>query len=124
VIAFDMDSGRRLWSRQFTPKDVWNRGYVAEKKDNCPDPHGDDFDFGAPPVLQSLGGGLDILLLSQKSGVVYAVDPDIAAGCCGKVASDAAARWAGLNGALRPTSDTAISVNDVDRCPSCDCRTS
>jgi hypothetical protein len=48
---------------------------VAKKKDNCPDPHGDDFDFGAPPVLQSLGGGLDILLLSQKSGVVYAVDP-------------------------------------------------
>jgi hypothetical protein len=56
---------------------------MAEKKDNCPDPHGDDFDFGAPPVLQSLGGGgLDILLLSQKSGVVYAVDP----GHCGRQA--------------------------------------
>ncbi|MGA2021382.1 MAG: PQQ-binding-like beta-propeller repeat protein [Candidatus Sulfotelmatobacter sp.] len=76
VIAFDMRSGNKLWSRQFTATDVWNSGCVAEKKDNCPDPHGDDFDFGAPPVLRSLSGGRDILLLAQKSGVVYAVDPD------------------------------------------------
>lgn len=75
VIAFDMKSGKKLWSRQFTPKDVWNSGCVAEKKDNCPDQHGDDFDFGAPPVLKSLVGGKDVLLLAQKSGIVYAVDP-------------------------------------------------
>ncbi|MFY9949845.1 MAG: PQQ-binding-like beta-propeller repeat protein, partial [Candidatus Sulfotelmatobacter sp.] len=75
VIAFDMKSGKKLWSRQFTPKDVWNSGCVAEKKDNCPDRHGDDYDFGAPPVLKSLVSGKDVLLLAQKSGVVYAVDP-------------------------------------------------
>jgi polyvinyl alcohol dehydrogenase (cytochrome) len=75
VIAFDMNSGKKLWSRQFTAKDVWNSGCVAEKKDNCPDQHGDDYDFGAPPVLRSLSSGADVLLLAQKSGVVYAVDP-------------------------------------------------
>jgi polyvinyl alcohol dehydrogenase (cytochrome) len=75
VIAFDLKSGRKLWSRQFTTQDVWNSGCVAEKKDNCPAQHGDDYDFGAPPLLKSLGGGQDILLLAQKSGVVYAVDP-------------------------------------------------
>jgi polyvinyl alcohol dehydrogenase (cytochrome) len=75
VIAFDIESGKRLWSRQFTAKDVWNSGCVAEKKDNCPDRHGDDFDFGAPPLLRSLSSGQDILLLAQKSGIVYAVDP-------------------------------------------------
>jgi polyvinyl alcohol dehydrogenase (cytochrome) len=76
VIAFDLRSGKRLWSRQFTPSDLWNAGCVAEKKDNCPQPHGDDYDFGAPPMLIRITGGNDILLLAQKSGVVYALDPD------------------------------------------------
>ncbi len=75
VIAFDLDSGRRLWSRQFTPNDLWNAGCVAEKKDNCPQEIGGDFDFGAPPMLISRADGRDILLLAQKSGSVYALDP-------------------------------------------------
>ena len=75
VIAFDLKSGKKLWSRQFTTNDVWNSGCVAEKKDNCPEQRGNDFDFGAPPLLKSAGGGQDVLLLAQKSGVVYAVDP-------------------------------------------------
>jgi polyvinyl alcohol dehydrogenase (cytochrome) len=75
VIAFDLKSGKRLWSRQFTPDDLWNAGCVAEKKDNCPQPHGDDYDFGAPPMLITLASGKDILLLAQKSGIVYALDP-------------------------------------------------
>lgn len=76
VIAFDLRSGKKLWSRQFTPDDLWNAGCVAEKKDNCPQQHGDDYDFGAPPMLVSLKSGRDILLLAQKSGIVYALDPD------------------------------------------------
>ena len=75
VIALDMKTGKKRWSRQFTQKDLWNSGCVAEQKDNCPDPRGADFDFGAPPVLKSLGGR-DILLLTQKSGMVYALDPE------------------------------------------------
>lgn len=76
VIAFDIGTGKRLWSRQLTPKDVWNSGCVAEQKSNCPQKHGDDFDFGAPPILSLLRSGRDVLLLAQKSGVVYAVDPE------------------------------------------------
>jgi polyvinyl alcohol dehydrogenase (cytochrome) len=75
VMAFDLNSGKKLWSRQFTGKDVWNSGCVAEKKDSCPHDRGDDYDFGAPPLLKTLGGDRDILLLAQKSGMVYAVDP-------------------------------------------------
>ena len=75
VIAFDMKSGKKLWSRQFTAKDVWNSGCVAEKKDNCPEQRGNDFDFGAPPALRQVAGGRDILLMAQKSGMVYALDP-------------------------------------------------
>lgn len=76
VIALAMKSGKKLWSRQFTAKDVWNSGCVAQNKDSCPGQPGDDYDFGAPPVLQSVSGGRNILLLAQKSGIVYAVDPD------------------------------------------------
>jgi polyvinyl alcohol dehydrogenase (cytochrome) len=76
VIALDIRTGKRKWSRQLTPRDVWNSGCVAETKDNCPPQHGDDYDFGGAPILQSLPGGRDILLLAQKSGMVYALDPD------------------------------------------------
>jgi polyvinyl alcohol dehydrogenase (cytochrome) len=76
VIAFDMKTGKQLWHRQFTPKDLWNSGCVAEQKDNCPDNRGDDFDFGSPPVLNTLADGREVLLLGQKSGIVYALDPD------------------------------------------------
>jgi polyvinyl alcohol dehydrogenase (cytochrome) len=75
VIAFDIRTGKKLWSRQMTEKDVWNSGCVAEKKNNCPQQHGDDYDFGAPPILTTLPSGEDVLLLAQKSGVIYALDP-------------------------------------------------
>ncbi len=76
VVAFDINSGKKLWSRQLTPKDVWNSGCVAEKKDNCPAVRGDDYDFGAPPLLQTLPDGRRIILAAQKSGVIYALDPN------------------------------------------------
>ena len=76
VIAYDLRTGKRLWSQQFTPKDVWNSGCVAEKKDSCPAPHGDDYDFGAPPILTALPNGRRMLLAAQKSGIIYALDPD------------------------------------------------
>lgn len=75
VIALDMNSGAIVWSRQMTPRDLWNSGCVAEHKENCPEKKGDDFDFGAPPLLSHTRRG-DVLLLAQKSGVVYALDPD------------------------------------------------
>ena len=76
VIAVNLDTGRILWHRQFTPKDLWNGACVAEQKDNCPQERGGDFDFGAPPILKTRADGKDVLLLSQKSGIIYALDPD------------------------------------------------
>ncbi len=37
---------------------------------------GKDYDFGAPAILVTLTDGKRALLLSEKSGMVYAVDPD------------------------------------------------
>lgn len=71
LLAFDLRSGKLLWSRQFTKADAMNLSCWQPGKFNCPDSDGPDYDFGAPPLL--IGRKL---ILSQKSGLVYAVDPD------------------------------------------------
>ena len=72
VLALDRASGKILWSRQFTRPDVFNLACGKPGEGAC----GPDFDFGAPPMLVSLASGQRALLLGQKSGMIYAVDPD------------------------------------------------
>src|SRR2546430_2368474 len=43
---------------------------------NCPEANGPDFDFGSSAILVELGKGRRALIAGQKSGVVYALDPD------------------------------------------------
>jgi polyvinyl alcohol dehydrogenase (cytochrome) len=74
VLAFDLESGRLLWSRQLLPADVFNFGCTTEKHVNCPAKPGNDADIGAPPILP-IGGG-KLLIVGAKSGVVYGLDPD------------------------------------------------
>jgi len=70
VLALDLKNGRILWSRQVTPGDVFSGACTAAK---CPGP---DHDFGSSVLLEKLANGRDILLAGQKSGVVYALDPE------------------------------------------------
>lgn len=76
IIAIDLKDGGILWVKQLTAKDRWNIGCMAEDKSNCPPDAGGDFDIGAPPILRTLGSGKRILLVGQKSGVAYGLDPD------------------------------------------------
>ncbi len=76
VVAFDMNSGKMLWSKQLTANDRWNIACIAPDKGNCPRGPGNDFDFGSPPILRSLPDGRRILVAGQKSGIVHALDPD------------------------------------------------
>lgn len=76
LVALKLSSGAILWSKQFTAKDAWNSSCQLTGKVNCPDTEGPDFDFAASPILVPLANGKRALLLSQKSAVVYAVDPD------------------------------------------------
>jgi len=71
VLALELATGKIVWSKQTTPGDVWNT--LCSTKDNCPGP---DFDYGASVILEKLDNGRDVLLAGQKSGVVYALDPD------------------------------------------------
>ena len=76
VLAFDLKTGKLLWSRQFTQGDAYNGACSAPARTNCPDKDGPDFDFGQPPILAQLGGGKRALVIGQKSGMVHAIDPD------------------------------------------------
>jgi len=76
IIAFDLDTGDIEWVYQATQGDAWNMSCFIGQAANCPEENGPDFDFGAPPVLITLSNGRDILLAGQKSGFVYALDPD------------------------------------------------
>ena len=76
ILAMDLASGKILWSRQLTEKDVFNTSCMIPPGINCPEAPGPDFDFGAPPILRTLPSGKRALIAAQKSGVVHALDPD------------------------------------------------
>jgi polyvinyl alcohol dehydrogenase (cytochrome) len=76
-MALDMDSGKVLWTVQDTPNDAWIAAcWPPNISDNCPSPLGPDYDFGASPILRTLPDGHRLLIAGQKSGTVWAHDPD------------------------------------------------
>jgi polyvinyl alcohol dehydrogenase (cytochrome) len=77
VIAFDQRSGAVRWHKQLLPADNWAMGCQATNPDNpaCPEVLGPDYDFSATPML-ARSGGKDLIVIPQKSGIAYALDPD------------------------------------------------
>ena len=85
IVAFEIASGRIRWVNQIMP-DTWILGCgaplgggdatTAEDNPNCPADVGPDFDFSASPVLVTLANGRDGLVVTQKSGVGYLLDPE------------------------------------------------
>ena len=77
VLAFDLETGKLLWSKQITPQDVFNMACVpGPSKASCPEENGPDLDLGASPILVKAANGKRVLLTSQKSGVAHGIDPD------------------------------------------------
>jgi polyvinyl alcohol dehydrogenase (cytochrome) len=64
LVALDLSTGKIVWSKQVTENDV------------SPSEKGPDFDFGSSPMLVKTPEGKDLLVAGQKSGIVYAFDPD------------------------------------------------
>ena len=79
IIAFDMDSGEKIWISQQTAGDAWNVACLSQyttDDSNCPEEDGPDFDFAASTMLLSLPAGQPILVAGQKSGAVIGLDPE------------------------------------------------
>ena len=75
IIAFDLKTGRLRWARSMTTTTPDVFGCVPGDV-NCGERPGPDFDFGASPILATLPNGRQLIIAGQKSGVVYALDPD------------------------------------------------
>jgi polyvinyl alcohol dehydrogenase (cytochrome) len=78
IFAVAARTGARVWTHQVTAADIWNTACVL-KTANCTadkPQDGRDFDIGASVLLIDVGGGHQVLIAGQKSGMVYAVDPD------------------------------------------------
>jgi polyvinyl alcohol dehydrogenase (cytochrome) len=92
VLALELATGRVVWSKQTTPGDVWNT--LCDTKGDCP---GSDYDFGSSAILEKLADGREVLLAGQKSGMVYALDPDHK----GAILWQARVGQGGLNGGVQ-----------------------
>jgi len=78
IIAYDLDTGAKRWVFQATKADIWN--YACGRRGaNCDWPgeyHSPDHDFGATAMLITRGDGSELVVAGQKSGVVWAINPD------------------------------------------------
>ena len=85
VLAFSLDTGKRLWVKQVMSQDSYVRNCpgkyrpnvpTANKSETCPDDLGPDMDFGNAPILRSMPDGRTLIFIGQKDGHAWALDPD------------------------------------------------
>jgi polyvinyl alcohol dehydrogenase (cytochrome) len=77
VLALDLGSGELVWSFQATTGDAFTMACMSpQNRENCPAPPGPDLDFGMAPMRVTRPDGREILVVGQKSGMVFALDPD------------------------------------------------
>lgn len=76
IMAFDLTTGKLKWSNQLMPKDNFLVGCRQPGVGNCPEVAGPDYDFGSSVIIRKLSDGKQVILAGQKSGMMYALDPD------------------------------------------------
>ncbi len=77
ILALRLTDGSLAWSFQGTRDDAFTMACTTQRnRENCPSPSGPDHDFGMSPLIVPRSDGKEILVVGQKSGVVFALDPD------------------------------------------------
>ena len=80
LIAIRLADGKEVWSHQATADDIYNAGCGPKPRKeqlNCvSETVYRDVDFGASLILGRLANGKDVVFAGQKSGTVWALDPD------------------------------------------------
>jgi polyvinyl alcohol dehydrogenase (cytochrome) len=76
VIALSL-AGKIEWVKQLFPEDVFVSGCRAKNENpNCADQRGPDYDLGNSPILATLPNGRRAIVIGQKSGIGWALDPE------------------------------------------------
>jgi polyvinyl alcohol dehydrogenase (cytochrome) len=73
VMALNLADGKVAWTKQVTAGDNWLPG--CPNGPLCPENKGDDYDLASSPTLVT-NGGRDLIVVGQKSGALWALDPD------------------------------------------------
>jgi polyvinyl alcohol dehydrogenase (cytochrome) len=111
LMALDPKTGERKWSKQLTFGDVFGCKAGAA---NCLEKAGPDFDFGTPAVLVTTRDGRDVILLGQKSGMAYAVDPDREGEILWQYRAGQGSIWGGIQWGIAADADTVfLPVSDI-----------
>lgn len=77
VLALSLETGEVAWHFQAIAGDAYNMACDQNPPGpNCPKWRGPDHDIGAAIVMTQNGAGEPRLIVGQKSGDVYALDPD------------------------------------------------
>ncbi len=78
ILAIGLKDGKIRWQFQATENDIFLTGCMNRRNGlNCPkEGQFRDVDFGASTILAKRSNGKDILLAGQKSGTLWALDPD------------------------------------------------
>ncbi len=81
VMALDINTGKIVWQNQVTEGDNYLAGCLNVRTHaNCPEDMGPDYDFGSTPIIHNYrnqqGEEKTLVLTGQKSGIIYAMDPD------------------------------------------------
>jgi len=75
VVALNL-AGRIEWVKQLFPDDVFVSGCAKTENPNCADQRGPDYDLGNSPILATLPHGRRAIVVGQKSGIGWALDPE------------------------------------------------
>src|SRR5262245_9242413 len=80
LVALDLNTGAVRWSRQVTENDIWNGSCRQPDREAavCPDKDAPDFDFTGSALLVDVGNGRQLIVVGNKSGVIFGFDPDAA----------------------------------------------
>jgi polyvinyl alcohol dehydrogenase (cytochrome) len=78
LVAFDLNTGQIRWVHQVTENDIWNGSCRLPNREAavCPDKDAPDFDFTGSPLLVDVGSGRQLIVVGNKSGVIFGFDPD------------------------------------------------
>lgn len=80
LIAVRLKDGKEAWSMQATANDIFTIGCgpnpAADRLNCVKDTVFRDVDFGASTVLAKLANGRELLLAGQKSGTLWALEPE------------------------------------------------
>lgn len=78
LLALDLETGAVRWARQITENDIWNGSCRAPNREAavCPDKDAPDFDFTGASLLVDAGNGRQLIVVGNKSGIIFGFDPD------------------------------------------------